>query len=201
VDRPGQRLVVDFVLHGDNGPASAWAPAARVGDQLVVTGARGAYRIDPEAGWTLLVADETALPAVGTIMDEAPAGEAPAGAPVLLVAEVADQGEQLKFDTAAELDTVWCHCDQSSARFGPGRTAYTRPATVSSAAAGRPVRSARNCRTTMTATAARTNASITSMTVLLPAYYRWLSQGDRIRRAALVSPSGNGHRDAPSGYP
>jgi NADPH-dependent ferric siderophore reductase len=113
VDRPGQRLVVDFVLHGDGGPASAWAAAARVGDLLVVTGARGAYRIDPGTDWTLLVADQTALPAVGTILDEAPAG-----AQVLLVAEVADEAEQLKFETDAELTTVWCHRGDNHAGFG-----------------------------------------------------------------------------------
>lgn len=104
VDRARQRLVVDFALHGDSGPATAWAAAAQVGDQVVVTGARGAYRIDPAADWTLLVADETALPAVGTILDDAPAG-----ARVLLVAEVADKEEQLEFDTAADLTAVWCH--------------------------------------------------------------------------------------------
>jgi NADPH-dependent ferric siderophore reductase len=104
VDRAGQRLVVDFALHDDSGPATAWAAAARPGDRVVVTGARGAYRIDPDAGWTLLVADETALPAVGTILDDAPAG-----ARVLLVAEVADKEEQLELDTAAELTPVWCH--------------------------------------------------------------------------------------------
>ena len=110
VDRAGQRLVVDFVLHGDGGPASKWAAAARVGDRVVVTGARGAYRIDPGADWTLLVADETALPAVGTILDEAPAG-----ARVLLVAEVAGEGEQLEFGTAAKLTTVWRHRGENPA--------------------------------------------------------------------------------------
>lgn len=113
VDRAARRLVVDFVLHGDGGPASAWAASARVGDAVVVTGARGAYRIDPGADWTLLVADETALPAVGTILDDAPAG-----ARVLLVAEVADAAEELKFDTAAGLATVWCHRNGGSAGFG-----------------------------------------------------------------------------------
>lgn len=116
VDREARQLVVDFVLHGDGGPASAWAAAARVGDQVVVTGARGSYRIDPDAAWTLLVADETALPAVGTILDEAPAG-----ARVLLVAEVADEAEELKLDTAADLSTVWCHRGTDHA--GPGTVA------------------------------------------------------------------------------
>ena len=110
VDRDGRSLVVDFALHRQAGPASAWAAAARVGDQVVVTGARGPYRIDPDADWTLLVADETALPAAGTILDAAPAG-----ARVLLVAEVADQAEQLEFDTAAALTTVWCHRGDSQA--------------------------------------------------------------------------------------
>lgn len=48
---------MDFALHGDSGPAPRWAAAARAGDSTVVTGARGAYRIDPGAGWTLGVAD------------------------------------------------------------------------------------------------------------------------------------------------
>src|SRR5690349_21050853 len=39
VDPAGRRLVVDFVLHGDGGPASKWAAAARIGDRVVVTGA------------------------------------------------------------------------------------------------------------------------------------------------------------------
>jgi len=72
-----------------------------------------AYHIDPAADWTLLVADETALPAAGTILDEAPAG-----ARVLLVAEVAGEAEQLVFDTAAELTTVWCHRREGHAGFG-----------------------------------------------------------------------------------
>jgi NADPH-dependent ferric siderophore reductase len=113
VDQAAQRLVVDFALHDHAGPATAWAAAARAGDAAVVTGGRGAYRIDPDADWTLLVADETALPAVGTILDEAPDG-----AFVLLVAEVADQAEELKFDTAAQLTTMWTHRDERRAGLG-----------------------------------------------------------------------------------
>jgi NADPH-dependent ferric siderophore reductase len=115
IDRDARQLVVDFALHGDgnDGPATKWAAAAQVGDQLVVTGARGSYRIDPDAAWTLLVADETALPAVGTILDDAPAG-----ARVLLVAEVADEAEELKLGTAADLTTAWCH--RGADRTAPG---------------------------------------------------------------------------------
>lgn len=113
VDRAARQLVVDFALHADGGPATIWAAAARPGDAAVFTGGRGAYRIDPEADWTLLVADETALPAVGTIVEDVPAG-----ARVLLVAEVADQAEELNFGTAAELTTAWRHRDGRRGGFG-----------------------------------------------------------------------------------
>ena len=42
VDTAARRLVVDFALHDDGGPASVWAASAQPGDQVVVTGGRGA---------------------------------------------------------------------------------------------------------------------------------------------------------------
>lgn len=104
VDTAARTLTVDFAMHEHAGPASAWAAAAAPGDTLVVTGGRGAYRIDAGADWTLLVADATALPAVATMLEDAPTGTR-----VLLVAEVADEGEHQTFDTRAELTTTWSH--------------------------------------------------------------------------------------------
>lgn len=104
VDTAARTLAVDFALHDAAGPASAWAAAAVPGDEVVLTGGRGPYRLDPAADWTLLVADETALPAVATILDEAPAG-----ARVLLVAEVAGPAEHRSFRTRADLATTWRH--------------------------------------------------------------------------------------------
>jgi NADPH-dependent ferric siderophore reductase len=114
VDRAARRLTVDFALHPDGGPATTWAQTARPGAEAVVTGARGSYRIDPLADWTLLVADETALPAVGTILRDAPAG-----AQVSLVAEVAGEADELKFGTAADLAVTWRHHNGE----GPGMAA------------------------------------------------------------------------------
>ena len=68
---------IDFFLHEPAGPASAWAAAAVPGDHLVVNGP------DARMGWTgyglhwhpagarrfLLVADETAIPAVRGILE------------------------------------------------------------------------------------------------------------------------------------
>src|SRR4051812_25431429 len=50
----------------------------------------------------------------------------------------------------------------SSTTFGPGSNAYAIPPTVIRAAAGRPVLSATQCRTTTTPTAASTNSRVDS---------------------------------------
>lgn len=123
VDTAGRRLVVDFALHPHGGPATTWAASAGPGDNVVVTGGRGAYRIDPEAGFTVLAADETALPAVATILEDAPAG-----ARVLLFAEVADAGEHLPFDTAADLSTTWLHRGDAGTGAGERAAAAVRDA-------------------------------------------------------------------------
>lgn len=63
-EESGQQFVdLDFVLHGDGGPASAWASAAQPGDPLVIAGPRGSAL--PPTGVTdlVIVADETGLPA------------------------------------------------------------------------------------------------------------------------------------------
>lgn len=60
----GPELDLDLVLHGDAGPASAWAARASVGDELVVAGPRGSSLLPASATSFLLGADETALPAV-----------------------------------------------------------------------------------------------------------------------------------------
>ncbi|MGH3453207.1 MAG: siderophore-interacting protein, partial [Nocardioidaceae bacterium] len=57
-------LDIDFVLHGDVGPASSWALRAEAGDWVGLLDQTAPY--DPPAGtrWQLLVGDETALPAI-----------------------------------------------------------------------------------------------------------------------------------------
>ncbi|RBY97144.1 siderophore-interacting protein [Blastococcus sp. TF02-8] len=62
---------IDFVLHGD-GPAAAWASAARPGAVLAVAGA--ASLAERFTGWLLLAGDETSLPAISRLLAAAPAG-------------------------------------------------------------------------------------------------------------------------------
>jgi NADPH-dependent ferric siderophore reductase len=80
------RLVVDFVLHvedGETGPGSAWAAGASVGDRVVVLAPRrgeeyGGIEFDPgTAGRLLLAGDETAVPAICAVLGQLP-GRRPA---------------------------------------------------------------------------------------------------------------------------
>jgi NADPH-dependent ferric siderophore reductase len=77
------RFVVDFVLHledGATGPGSAWAASAAVGDRLVTMAPRrgvpfGGIEFSPGfARSVLLVGDETAVPAISSILADIPAG-------------------------------------------------------------------------------------------------------------------------------
>lgn len=92
----GTTIVVDVVLHpGEHGPGSAWAAVARPGDEVLAVVPRrghdfGGIEFRPGgADRVLLVADETALPAVVQILRELPGGvsgsvfvEVPLGADV-----------------------------------------------------------------------------------------------------------------------
>jgi NADPH-dependent ferric siderophore reductase len=92
---------VDFVLHGE-GPASTWAAQASVGQVLFLMGPGPGYALDTAAAQHLLIADDSALPAVETILAALPAT---ARAQVLL--EVISEAEQRPLHSAAQLDVRW----------------------------------------------------------------------------------------------
>lgn len=64
---------IDFVLHGD-GPCSTWAESAKPGDVVQIAGPRSGFRLDPQVTHLLIGGDETALPAIGAILEALPAG-------------------------------------------------------------------------------------------------------------------------------
>jgi NADPH-dependent ferric siderophore reductase len=79
--RPDRReFDVDFVEHGDGGPAARWLAGATVGDELLVIGPdagsiHGTTGIDWHPGAAtevLLAGDETAVPAIGGIVEALP---------------------------------------------------------------------------------------------------------------------------------
>ncbi|HUK00924.1 MAG TPA: siderophore-interacting protein [Steroidobacteraceae bacterium] len=70
-DAQALELDVEFVIHGE-GPASGWAEQASVGQRLVIAGPGRSYAIDPEAEWHVLAGDDSALPALATILEVLP---------------------------------------------------------------------------------------------------------------------------------
>ncbi len=92
---------VDFVRHGD-GPAAAWAAAAQPGDVLGL--ASSAPLGERPAGWLLLAADETALPAVARIL----AAADPATRGVALL-EVAGPAEEQPLPVPPGVEVRWLH--------------------------------------------------------------------------------------------
>ncbi|AYF96982.1 siderophore-interacting protein [Protaetiibacter intestinalis] len=78
----GEGLLVDFALHGPDGPAARWAIDAALGDELLVLGPRAVHP-GPHGGIDfvpparsdhhLLAGDETAAPAIARILEQLPA--------------------------------------------------------------------------------------------------------------------------------
>lgn len=60
---------VDVVVHGDSGPGSAWARRAAPGDRVGFRAHGSSYRAPATTGPQLFVADETAMPALYSILE------------------------------------------------------------------------------------------------------------------------------------
>ena len=68
----GGGLEIAVVLHG-SGSASAWAATVGPGAPCAISGPGRGYAVDPDATDYLLVGDETALPAIGQLLESIPA--------------------------------------------------------------------------------------------------------------------------------
>ncbi len=64
-----QELDLDFLLHGDTGPASRWATGAKAGDRISVAGPGPKKLADENADWYLFVGDLTSLPAISVNLE------------------------------------------------------------------------------------------------------------------------------------
>jgi NADPH-dependent ferric siderophore reductase len=71
VDLAAGTLDIDFVLHEDAGPGSDFAKIASVGDRVGIVGPGGGGLV--AADWYLFAGDETALPAIGRMLEHLPA--------------------------------------------------------------------------------------------------------------------------------
>lgn len=109
-DRERAAIVVDFVLHGDRGRASAWAMRAGRGDRLSFAGPRAHYFDDPHADWVLLAGDETALPSIAATLERAPAGQRV----IALVEADGAAAERSALHTRADATVEWLDRDGAS---------------------------------------------------------------------------------------
>ena len=110
-DEASKTLELQFVLHGV-GPASEWAERAKPGDKLAVAGPGGRFVLDETAEHWWIAADESAIPAVATLLEALPAT---ATADVHI--EVADAADEIAFDSAAKTAITWHH-RRSAGAFG-----------------------------------------------------------------------------------
>lgn len=67
-DREANTLTIDFVLHGDEGPASAFAERVQTGQTIGVGAPRGRDAMLKPAAEYLMVGDLTALPAIESML-------------------------------------------------------------------------------------------------------------------------------------
>lgn len=71
-DAERKEISIDFVNHGDNGPASLWANKAAIGDQLGVAMKVGQRKLYPPVDWYFLIGDATAIPVLSCILESLP---------------------------------------------------------------------------------------------------------------------------------
>jgi NADPH-dependent ferric siderophore reductase len=102
-DRETGELDVDFILHGE-GPASTWASQAAVGQTLTIAGPGRHYVVDSSADWFLLVGDDTAIPAISTILEVLPPS---ASATVFL--EVVSGEDEVAIPAHPNTTVTWLH--------------------------------------------------------------------------------------------
>ncbi|HVI45753.1 MAG TPA: siderophore-interacting protein [Chitinophaga sp.] len=96
LDLEKKEMHLEFVVHGDTGPASAWAMRAEPGDILGVAMKARKEALFPDADWYLLAGDQTALPVISVILESLPAN-----AKGVALIEVPGPAEEQQINTRA----------------------------------------------------------------------------------------------------
>lgn len=142
--RPEAREIdIDFVFHGDGGPAARWLLSAAPGDELVIVGpdarsltSTGGIDWHPgEARELLLAGDETAAPAICSILESLPPHVR-----ARAFIEVPHAADALPVVSAATVEVTWLGRDAEAAdlesavrRWAAGSLAVYAPALARSA--------------------------------------------------------------------
>lgn len=103
-------MEIDFVVHGDNGPASAWAIGAKEGDTITLAGPGAKKMVDLSADWFFIVGDMTALPAISVNLEKMPRD-----ARGYAVIEIIDYADKQELNAPENMQLHWVvnpHPDQ-----------------------------------------------------------------------------------------
>lgn len=95
---------IDFVAHGDEGPASAWAIQAQEGDVLGVMMKKGKKELYTPADNYVLLGDATAIPVLACILEDLPAS-----AKGICIIEVNEPADKQRIAMRADIDFVWVY--------------------------------------------------------------------------------------------
>lgn len=102
-------LDLDFVRHGA-GCASTWAERVEVGDPAWIAGPKSSALLPRDVDWLLIGGDETALPAIGRLLDELPSD-----LPARVFVEVADAAHEIELPTRDAVELTWLHRGEGAA--------------------------------------------------------------------------------------
>ncbi|MEM9620485.1 MAG: siderophore-interacting protein [Pseudomonadota bacterium] len=97
-----RRLVMDFVDHGDAGPASHWVRHCAVGEHIIIRGPGEKKLVDPAADWYLIAGDLSALPALSVNVEQLRAD-----ARGYVVIEVPDQRDIQPLEVPNNMSLRW----------------------------------------------------------------------------------------------
>ncbi|MEC4114298.1 siderophore-interacting protein [Myroides pelagicus] len=102
LDLEKNELYIDFVAHGDEGPASNFAINAKIGDELGVAMGCDPSELFPEVEWYYLIGDATAIPVLSSILENIPSTSK---AKVIIEVETVEDVQNLK--SAGSFDIEW----------------------------------------------------------------------------------------------
>ena len=109
-DADTQELAIDFVAHGDNGPASAWASSAKPGSFLGFAGPSGPKVTNFDADWYLVAADPSAIPVAAATLEAMPRD-----AKGIAIFEITADADRQEIDGPDGVETHWLvHPDPQS---------------------------------------------------------------------------------------
>lgn len=102
LDLDAGEMQIEFVAHGEEGPASAWAIHAKEGDLLEIAMKDKKSNLFPDADWYLLAGDHTALPVISVMLENLPAH-----ATGFALIEVAGPEDIIAIKTSSKVAVRW----------------------------------------------------------------------------------------------